>query len=188
MLTHPEFKAGVVTTGFIDEHPELLQVTGKNWDFANVHQADQEKVMQVEKLLRYLANLAVNGHPKELGANPARLRTAPQPQVKPPRVLIPGKDDAPTAGRRPGGWRSLLLAEGPAAYAKAVRRHCCGQRPTVSFQLVDHRLIVWAPISEATTFTACSARMSAVGPLTAPTGSGLWGGGGLTKNIKKKYF
>lgn len=123
VLTHPEFKAGVVTTGFIDEHPELLQVTGKNWDFANVHQADQEKVMQVEKLLRYLANLAVNGHPKELGANPARLRTAPQPQVKPPRVLIPGKDDAPTASRRPGGWRSLLLAEGPAAYAKAVREH-----------------------------------------------------------------
>ena len=53
MLTHPEFKAGVVTTGFIDEHPELLQVTGKNWDFANVHQADQEKVMQVESAEYY---------------------------------------------------------------------------------------------------------------------------------------
>merc|ERR1719393_546093 len=73
VLTHPTFEAGVVTTSFIDENPKLLAISSSTWKFASESQADQLKVGKVEKLTRYLANLAVNGHPQSLGAAPTKL-------------------------------------------------------------------------------------------------------------------
>jgi len=113
VLTHPEFEAGVVTTAFIDEHPELLKVTGRKWDFASPEQAEQSNVFLVEKLMRYLANLAVNGHPPELGASPAFVGRGKN--VPPPKIVLP---ETP-----PDGWRTLLVNDGPEAYAKKVRDH-----------------------------------------------------------------
>jgi len=114
-LTHPVFEAGVVTTSFIDENPQLLQISSSTWNFANPMQADQSKVGRVEKMMRYMANLAVNGHPVELGANPLTLGTSPQkvpaavPNLPRPAELT--------------GWRDVLLDKGPDGLAKAVREH-----------------------------------------------------------------
>ncbi len=111
VLTHPEFEGGVVTTSFIDENPQLLQISGSTWDFASPEQADQSKVGRVEKLMRYLAHLAVNGHPESLGANPASLgqgKPVKAPEVKP---------------QKKEGMRKILLADGPEGLSKAVREH-----------------------------------------------------------------
>jgi pyruvate carboxylase len=73
VLTHPEFESGIVTTAFIDENPQLKKVSESTWDFASDEQSDQRKVGAKERLIRYLANLAVNGHPTEVRSN---LRTS----------------------------------------------------------------------------------------------------------------
>jgi len=121
VLTHPTFEKGIVTTGFIDDHPELTKFTGRKWDFASASQTDMEKVLQVEKLIRYMANLAVNGHPSELGANPARLTNSHAAVPAPSTHLLP-KEEGVIHGK-PGGWRKILLEQGPDGYAKAVREH-----------------------------------------------------------------
>ena len=43
------------------------------WDFASNEQSDQRKVGAKEQLINYLENLAVNGQPTELGADPAKI-------------------------------------------------------------------------------------------------------------------
>ena len=117
VLTHPEFETGIVTTSFIDDHPELKQVTGTQWKFASDGQKDMKSVLKVEKLVRYLANLAVNGHPPELGADPVKIKPGATDSTK---FLLP-KD--PEIIKPEGGMRKILLEEGPAGYAKAVREH-----------------------------------------------------------------
>ena len=51
VLTHPEFETGIVTTSFIDDHPELKQISSSTWDFASDTQRDQKKVGKVERTL-----------------------------------------------------------------------------------------------------------------------------------------
>ena len=74
----------------------------------------------MEKSLRYIGHLAVNGHPAALGANPEALKGLPKRSiVSPDMVAIKkalGKVEAPK-------WRKILKTEGPAAFAKAVREH-----------------------------------------------------------------
>jgi len=113
-LTHPQFESGMVTTAFIDENPGLLAIRSSTWNFADSSQADMKRVGAVEKLMRYLANLAVNGHPVALGADPTTLHKISAD------VLAPV---ASTPKPAAGGWRKVLLEEGPAAYAKKVREH-----------------------------------------------------------------
>jgi pyruvate carboxylase len=117
-LQHPDFRKGA-TTAFIDEHPELKQTSTSYWDFANLYQADPRKLAQSDRILRYLANLAVNGHPSELGADETKLgRGATTPNVPPPKIP-PRSSPSPYNG----GMRHILLAEGPTGLAKAVREH-----------------------------------------------------------------
>jgi len=113
-LTHPVFETGIVTTAFIDENPELVKISDSKWRFASASQSDMEKVSEVERLMRYLGNLAVNGHPAALGADPSALHK------------VAGPVDAPTVSASaapPGGWRKIILDQGPEAFAKAVRAH-----------------------------------------------------------------
>mmetsp|Transcript_12902 Transcript_12902/g.19627 ORF Transcript_12902/g.19627 Transcript_12902/m.19627 type:complete len:1235 (+) Transcript_12902:119-3823(+) len=117
VLTHPEFEKGIVTTSFIDDHPELKKVSGSQWKFASDGQKDMKSVLKVEKLVRYLANLAVNGHPPELGADPVKIKPGAPDSTK---FLLP-KD--PEIIKPEGGMRQILLEKGPAGYAKAVREH-----------------------------------------------------------------
>merc|ERR1719182_467535 len=119
-LSHPIFEAGAVTTSFIDENPELLKISGATWDFKSAEQSEQKNVFQVERLMRYLANVAVNGHPTELGADAGKvLDIRPIPAIKP--VVA----DAKPAGKnwKGDGWRKVLLESGPEGLAKAVRQH-----------------------------------------------------------------
>ena len=114
VLTHPQFETGIVTTSFIDDNPELKKVSGVTWKFASAAQANMKNVLRVEKTLRYLANLAVNGHPDELGADPTKLSPGSPDSTK---SLL---QDVPPSS---GGMRKILLEKGPAGYAKAVREN-----------------------------------------------------------------
>ena len=114
VMTHPEFETGIVTTSFIDEHPELKQISSSEWNFASSGQASQKNVGTTERSLRYLANLAINGHPSELGADPKKMTGNHNDSTKNilPEIEIP---DA--------GMRQILLEQGPAGYAKFVREN-----------------------------------------------------------------
>ena len=117
VLTHPEFETGIVATSFIDDHPELKKVSQSAWNFASEGQATQKKIGRVEKSLRYLANLAVNGHPPELGADPSKLtydHTDMTKSILPPKSRI----EIPSTS-----MRKILLEQGPAGYAKYVREN-----------------------------------------------------------------
>ena len=89
------FRHGRVTTRYIDDHPELLA-------FARPRD-------RASRLLRYIAEITVNGHPQAANrpAPPARARTP-----RPPRLL----PDVRTEGAK-----ALLDVEGPEAVAAWMR-------------------------------------------------------------------
>ncbi|MFM0210003.1 pyruvate carboxylase [Paraburkholderia sediminicola] len=92
VVNHPAFGRGDVTTRFIDLTPELLAFT-KRRDRAT-------------KLLSYLGDVSVNGHPEMSG------RTLPGlPLGKP---VVPAVD---TAAALPKGTRDLLRELGPEKFA-----------------------------------------------------------------------
>ncbi|TXL57610.1 pyruvate carboxylase [Aeromicrobium terrae] len=74
LLAHPDFVAGHVTTSFIDEHPELLQV--------------QPPAEESERLLGFLADVTVN-QPH-----------GPAPVSVDPRTKLPSVEGEPPAGSR----------------------------------------------------------------------------------------
>ncbi|KAG9622166.1 pyruvate carboxylase, partial [Aureobasidium melanogenum] len=103
LLTHPTFIAGECWTTFIDDTPEL---------FALVNSQNR-----AQKLLAYLGDLAVNGsqikgqigEPKFKGD--IIIPTLHDEQDKVIDVSEPCKK----------GWRNIIVEQGPAAFAKAVR-------------------------------------------------------------------
>ena len=92
LLRHPTFLANEYTTRFIDETPELFAFT-KRRDRAT-------------KILTYIADVTVNGHPETRG------RERPPAQARTPR--------APThrAGHHPDGTKQILERDGPAGVAR----------------------------------------------------------------------
>ena len=94
VLVHPDFVANRYTTKFIDETPGLLNL-GKRRDRAT-------------RLLTYIADVTVNGHPDVKG------------RPKPPAHARPPKAPA-VAGPLPDGTRQLLEAEGPQGLARWIR-------------------------------------------------------------------
>ncbi|KAL2258537.1 hypothetical protein VTK26DRAFT_8118 [Humicola hyalothermophila] len=105
LLTHPAFIEGDVYTQFIDNTPELFNLVGSQ--------------NRAQKLLAYLGDLAVNG-------------SSIKGQVGEPKfkgdIVIPELFDE--AGNKidvsqpcTKGWRSIILNEGPKAFAKAVRNY-----------------------------------------------------------------
>ena len=86
------FRDGRVTTRFIDDNPELLEFTRPR--------------DRASRLLRYIAETTVNGHPEVKGRAlpPAHARNP-----RPPRLL----SEAPVSGAK-----ALLDAEGPSAVVK----------------------------------------------------------------------
>jgi len=121
VLTHPEFESGIVTTAFIDENPQLKKVSESTWDFASDEQSDQRKVGAKERLIRYLANLAVNGHPAELGADPTKITKGHSTNIR--KTLAIPSVSVEAASKSNGGMRKILLEKGPEGFAKAVREH-----------------------------------------------------------------
>jgi pyruvate carboxylase len=115
MVTHPRFLEGMFTTRFIDETPELFQFPVR-----------QDRAT---KLLTYLAEVIVNGHP-EIKAQRARnkgLSLADIPRDPAPVPALPhgvrapraaGGDSAPEV---PPGTRDKLLELKPERFARWVR-------------------------------------------------------------------
>lgn len=94
LLKHPVFLSNQYTTKFIDTTPDLF-------DF-------KPRRDRGTKVLTYIADITVNGHPEVQG------RPLPHPDLKPPRI-------PPLKGSAPKGSRDLLMAEGPEAVSKWLK-------------------------------------------------------------------
>jgi pyruvate carboxylase len=94
VIGHPQFRANTYTTRFIDETPDL---------FTQVKRQDR-----ATKLLNYLADASVNGHPE------TRDRARPDPEAAAP--VIPYCPDEPRAGTK-----QRLDALGPEKFAAWMR-------------------------------------------------------------------
>ncbi len=95
VINHPAFAAGDVTTRFIDTTPELL--------------AFARRRDRATKLLRYLGEVGVNGHPEMKGRELPRLPL--------PVPIVPAVDASPPM---PIGSRDRLRALGPARFAQSM--------------------------------------------------------------------
>ncbi len=94
LLKHPAFLSNEYTTGFIDETPELFRF--------------RKRRDRATKILTYIADVTVNGHPETLGrAGPARAGRVAPPSPPPPPLRA---EPAP-------GARNLLEEKGPQAVA-----------------------------------------------------------------------
>ena len=94
ILTHSDFIANRYTTKFIDNTPELLVSTPR-----------QDRAT---KLLRYIADVTINGHPDVAG------RARPPASARVPFVERHGGEAVP-------GTRQLLERDGPAGVARWMR-------------------------------------------------------------------
>jgi pyruvate carboxylase len=95
VVNHPKFRAGEVTTAFLDDSPELFRFTGR---------ADR-----ATKLLSYVGDVILNGNPEVKGKRiPEGLEKAPLPGV-------PGVTPPP-------GTRDLLKQLGPKKFAAWARK------------------------------------------------------------------
>ncbi|MBX5132405.1 pyruvate carboxylase [Rhizobium lentis] len=94
IITHPKFKDNTYTTRFIDTTPELFQQV-KRQDRAT-------------KLLTYLADVTVNGHPEAKGR--------PKPSADAAKPVIPRNQ-----GEIVDGTKQKLDALGPKKFAEWVR-------------------------------------------------------------------
>jgi pyruvate carboxylase len=95
VIGHPAFGDASYTTRFIDETPELTQ---------QVKRRDR-----ATKLLNYIADVTVNGHPETRG------RPRPDPAAPSPVVPIFERREA-------DGTKQRLDREGPAAFARWMRK------------------------------------------------------------------
>jgi pyruvate carboxylase len=91
LLKHPTFLDNSYTTTFVDTTPELHHFPARR--------------DRATKILTYIADITVNGHPETAG------RPRPSAEARPPRPPVVPLD-AP-----PPGTRQLLAAEGPKAVA-----------------------------------------------------------------------
>ena len=105
LLTHPVFIDGTYWTTFIDDTPQLFQmVSSQN---------------RAQKLLHYLADVAVNGSSIKGQIGLPKLKSNPS---------VPHLHDTQgnvinvTKTAPPSGWRQVLLERGPAEFAKQVRQ------------------------------------------------------------------
>ncbi len=90
LLKHPTFLSNQYTTKFIDETPELFQF--------------RKRRDRGTKVLTYIADITVNGHPETQG------RAAPHSDLKPPKPPVSRAEPA-------AGTRTLLDTKGPQAVA-----------------------------------------------------------------------
>jgi pyruvate carboxylase len=94
LLRHPTFLEGDYTTRFIDTTPELFSFRPRR--------------DRATKLLTYIGEITVNGHPEVAG------------RPKPPASAIPPEPPATPDGPPVPGMRDLLLAQGPRAVAERM--------------------------------------------------------------------
>ena len=95
VIAHADFRAGAVTTGFIDHSPGLF-------DFK--HRRDR-----ATKILAFLGDIVVNGNPQVKGRRPAKIPLQPPAPTYPAELPVPA------------GSRQLLQKLGPKKFAQWVR-------------------------------------------------------------------
>jgi pyruvate carboxylase len=93
LVTHPKFLAGGYTTRFMDETPELFHFTPRR--------------DRATKLFRYLADVAVNGHPL-VKDKPKNINRAP--------AIVPNVEHKPLVP----GSRQKLLELGPEKFSRWI--------------------------------------------------------------------
>ncbi|CDH10124.1 Pyruvate carboxylase 2 [Zygosaccharomyces bailii ISA1307] len=105
LLTHPTFISGEFWTTFIDDTPQLFQmISSQN---------------RAQKLLHYLADLAVNGSSIKGQIGVPKLKKHPDvPHLHDSNGEIIDVVSTPP----PSGWRQVLLEHGPDEFAKRVRK------------------------------------------------------------------
>ncbi|MEO1328088.1 MAG: pyruvate carboxylase [Pseudomonadota bacterium] len=91
LINHPSFQDNTYTTRFIDTHPELFEF--------------KRRRDRATKLLNYIADITVNGHPETKG------------RAKPPAYAKTPKPPAPRVDAPPPGTKTLLEERGPRAVA-----------------------------------------------------------------------
>ncbi len=96
VINHPDFVAGRVTTRFIDETPELFRFKPRR--------------DRATRLLRFIGEVTVNGHPDLKGRQPPDL--ARHELSLPPPSLLAAVEPVPP------GPRERLLADGPERFAR----------------------------------------------------------------------
>jgi pyruvate carboxylase len=94
VVNHPKFRAGEVTTSFLDESPELFRLPSRG--------------DRATKLLSYVGDVILNGNPEAKGRAPEGLE----------RALAPSA----IAGDTPPGTRQLLQRLGPRKFAVWARK------------------------------------------------------------------
>jgi pyruvate carboxylase len=95
VVNHAKFRAGEVTTSFLDESPELFRFPSRG--------------DRATKLLSYLGDVILNGNPEVKGKQiPKEIEAAALP--------------ATPAGKPPGGTRQLLETLGPQKFAAWARK------------------------------------------------------------------
>ncbi|KAJ3260755.1 pyruvate carboxylase [Boothiomyces macroporosus] len=104
LLKHPTFvEGGKVWTTFIDDTPELFKAAARG--------------SRSHKLLRYLAELAVNGF------KVAGQQSVPALQSDIVMPKFSNYDEFSLLHPCTTGWRNILVSEGPEAFCAAVRKH-----------------------------------------------------------------
>ncbi len=92
LLRHPTFRANEYSTRFIDTTPELFEFP--------------ERRDRATKLLTYIADVTVNGHPETQG------------RPRPPAAARPPQAPRPVVDTPPAGSRQILEADGPEGVAR----------------------------------------------------------------------
>lgn len=100
LVSHPTFLAGECTTRFIDQTPGLFDLLGRK--------------DRATKLIRYIANVIVNGHPD------VPKSTLRQGRFRPVEPRVPILTNGPESTT---DWRGRFLAIGAEKFAKEVRQH-----------------------------------------------------------------
>ena len=100
LLHHPQFLAGDVTTRFLDETPDLFRFTARR--------------DRASKVLAYLAEIVVNGHPEIKGKTPERYLGATVPAA-------PVRTSHAAPAELPKGTRDRFKELGAAKFAAWTR-------------------------------------------------------------------
>jgi pyruvate carboxylase len=112
LVTHPDFLAGRVTTRFIDEHTELFDLPVR-----------QDRAT---KLLTYIADVIVNGHPEIVGSRQYAAGSKEKPKGWAQEVSAVSSLRSTAYGLRPTavppGTRDLLHELGPEKFSQWVRQ------------------------------------------------------------------
>jgi pyruvate carboxylase len=103
LLTHPTFIDGNCWTTFIDDTPQLFDLIGSQ--------------NRAQKLLGYLADLAVNGSSIKGQVGEPKFKG----DIIQPKLLDDAGQPLDISQPSTKGWRKIILEQGPKGFAKAVR-------------------------------------------------------------------